>query len=131
MISFPMPFYAVPCSIWLAHDGEPDGWNNVPTSYATEPDITTTCCYAPGSQRPDTSDDVDDGRPHGDRVAMTFYLPKAVDADLRDALIACYPPDDSALSGRRFKVVGEPFSYPRRDTPGDYSWCIEGVAYLG
>jgi hypothetical protein len=31
----------------------------------------------------------------------------------------------------RFKVVGQPVSYQRENTPGDYSWCVEGVAYLG
>lgn len=62
---------------------------------------------------------------------MTFYLPKTVSADLRDALIACYPPDDAILSGKVFKVIGEPHSYPRANTPGDYSWCLEGVTHLG
>ena len=131
MISFPMPFRGVPCSIWLAHEGEADEWRNERVTYSESPDIETRCCYAPGSNRPDTSDDIEDGRPHGARVAMTFYLPKTVDADLRDALIACYPPDDASLSGKRFQIVGQPYSYPRANTPGDYSWCVEGVAYLG
>jgi hypothetical protein len=131
MISFPMPFYAVPCSIWLAHDGEPDEWGNATVEYSERPDITTSCVYAPGTSRPDTASDIEDGRPHGARVAMTFYLPKTVDADLRGALIACYPPDDPTLNGSKFRIVGQPYSYPRRDTPGDYSWCVEGVEHLG
>ena len=131
MLSFPMPFNAVPCAIWLAKQGEPDEWGNVPTHYETDPDIGTTCCYAPGSSMPSTSDDIEDGRPHGARVAMTFYLPKTVDADLRGALIACCPPDDQVLFARKFKVVGEPYSYPRANTPGDYSWCVEAVDHLG
>lgn len=131
MLSYPMPFRSVPCSIWLAHEGEPDDWHNVPIEYNTDPDVVTTCCYAPGTSKPETKDDIEDGRPYGAQVGMTFFLPKTVDADLRDALIACYPPDDATLSGRQFKVVGEPYSYPRMNTPGDYSWCIEGVAYLG
>ena len=131
MISFPMPFAAVPCSIWLANEGTADEWNNVPTEYAEKADIETTCLYTPGTAKPDTSDDIEDGRPHGAISTMTFYLPKTVSADLRDALIACYPPDDAILSGKVFKVVGEPQSYPRANTPGDYSWCVKGVTHLG
>lgn len=131
MVSFPMPFQAVPCSIWLAIDGGEDSYGNRNVTYAEYPDIRTHCCYAPGTSRPDTSDDIEDGRPHGVRIGMTFYLPKTIDANLRDALIACYPPDDANLSGRQFKVVGEPYSYSRANTPGDYSWCVSGVTYLG
>lgn len=131
MLGFPMPFQAVPCSIWLPQVSEEDSYGNANVSYGEYPDIRTHCCYAPGTNRPETSDDIELGRPHGVRVGMTFYLPKALVADLRDALIACYPPDDVALSGLQFKVVGQPFSYPRANTPGDYSWCVEGVTYLG
>jgi hypothetical protein len=127
-----MPFWAVPCKIWLPTQGEEDAWGNADDTYADEADIETSCCYSPGqAKKPDTENDIEDGRPHGARVAMTFYLPKTLDADLRDALIECYPPDDSHLSGKRFKVVGEPYSYPRANTPGNYSWCVEAVAYLG
>lgn len=131
MLSFPMPFSSVPCGIWLAHHGEPDAYGNEPVEYGDCPDIKTSCVYAPGGSAPDTSNDIEDGRPHGAAVSMTFFLPKTVSANLRGALIACYPPDDRDLCGRRFKVVGEPFSYPRANTPGDYSWCVSGVTYLG
>lgn len=131
MLSYPMPFASVPCLIWLAVEGEPDAWNNRGIEYATEADIETTCVYTPGTSKPDTADDIEDGRPRGARATMTFFLPKTVVADLRDALISCQPPDDAALSGRRFKVVGEPYSYSRANTPGDYSWMVEGVEYLG
>lgn len=131
MLSFPNPFEAVPCSIWLPVQGDEDPWGNSPDEYADAPDIVTECCYAPGYARPETANDIEDGRPHGARVSMTFFLPKSVDADLRGALIACFPTDDAHLSGRRFKVVGTPYSYPRASTPGDYSWCVEGVDYLG
>lgn len=131
MLGFPMPFQSVPCRIWLPVWDEDDEYGNSNPTYLFDPDIETTCVYAPGERRPDTSDDIEDGRPRGVRVAMTFYLPKTLDADLRDALISCLPPDDAALSTRRFKVVGDPVSYPRNNTPGDYSWCVEGVAYLG
>lgn len=126
-----MPFRPCPCSIWLATESEPDEWNNTQTAYSDDPDITTTCVYTPGTSAPSTSDDIEDGRPHGDVVAMTFYLPKTLDADLREALIACHPTDDAYLSGQRFKVVGNPYSYPRANTPGDYSWVVDGVTYLG
>ena len=131
MLSFPMPFAAVPCSIWLAAEGTADAWNNKAIEYAAEPDIETTCVYAPGTSKPNTADDIEDGRPRGAVATMTFFLPKTVDADLRGALIACYPADDAALSGRQFKVVGRPISYPRANTPGDYSWVVEGVTHLG
>lgn len=131
MISYPMPFRAVPCCIWLASNGTSDSWGNETVCYGEEPDVVTTCLYAPGTSRPSTSDDIEDGRPHGARVSMTFYLPKELDEDLRDALIECMPPDDQRLFARKFKVVGDPFSYMRENTPGDYSWCVEAVDYLG
>ena len=126
-----MPFRSVPCSIWLAHATTRDSYGNESPAYEVEPDLATRCVYAPGGASPDTADDIEDGRPLGARVAMTFFLPKTVDADLRDALIACWTPDDAALSGRKFKVVGKPYSYPRANTPGDYSWRVEGVEFLG
>ena len=131
MLSFRMPFRAVPCHIWLPTEGEPDEYNNAPLEYGDEPDIVTTACYSPGASSPETSDEITDGRPHGARVSMTFFLPKTVVANLREALIAVIPPDDAALAGVQFRVVGEPYSYPRMNTPGDYSWCVEGVTYLG
>ena len=131
MSSFPNPFESVPCKIWLPTQEEPDEWGNRADAYAEEADIETKCCYAPGYARPETVDDIEDGRPHGARATMLFFLPKTVDADLRDALIACYPPDDAHLSGKKFEVVGDPFSYPRASTPGEYSWCVEAVTHLG
>lgn len=131
MISFPMPFQTVPCSIWLPITTEEDAYGNTGITYAEEPSIQTSCCYAPGTSKPDTADDFEDGRPHGLRVGMTFYLPKTLNVDLMDALIACHPTDDSTLSGKQFKVVGQPISYSRANTPGDFSWCVEGVTYLG
>lgn len=126
-----MPFRSVPCSIWLAHQGERDDYGNVPTVYNEQPDVQCRCCYAPGTSKPDTSDDIEDGRPHGDVRTMTFFLPNTVDADLRGARIACHPPNDSTLGGRKFEVVGAPVSYMRENTPGDYSWSVEGVEFLG
>ena len=129
MISFPMPFTPVVCKIWLARQGEPDEWDEDTTEYGTDPDIETTCVYAPS-----TNDDIEDGRPHGATLNITyitFYLPKTLDANLRDALIACYPSNDTLICGRKFEVVGLPVSYMRENTPGDYSWEVKGVARLG
>lgn len=126
-----MPFHAVSCSIWLPTYGEKDAYGNQSVTYPEEPSVTTTCCYAPGYSQPNTADEIEQGHPHGDRVSYLFFLPKTVTADLRGARISCAPPDDAVLSGRLFDVVGEPTSYPRADTPGDYSWCVEAVAHDG
>lgn len=131
MLNFPMPFASVPCSIWLAQLGEEDTYGNTPIEYADDADIETSCLYAPGMQRPDTSSDAEDGRPYGTQAVVTFYLPKSVDADLRHAIIEVYPTDDTSIYGKQFEVVGEPFSYMRANTPGDYSWCVEGVIVSG
>lgn len=126
-----MPFRVVPCKIWLPIYGQADEWGNSNPSYAVEADIDTVCCYSPGTQRADTDDDIEQDRPYGAVASMTFYLPKIVDTDLRGARIACYPKDDTMLSGKLWDVVGEPFSYSRANTPGDYSWAIEGVRHIG
>lgn len=131
MLGAPMPFPSCPCRIWLPHWGEPDAYNNSYPEYAEEPDITTTCCYAPGYARAETSDEREQGAPFADGVRMMFFLPKTLDADLRSARIACVPPDDESLAALTFDIVGEPYSYPRAATPGDYSWMVEGVAHLG
>lgn len=131
MVSFPMPFPAVPCSIWLASKGTKDSYGNQGRTYAQKADIETRCLYAPGYHSPDTRDEFEDGRPYGTETTMTFYLPKTVTADLRGAVIAAYPADDATVSGRKWKVVGEPASYMRQATPGDYSWCVTGVRVDG
>lgn len=131
MLGRPMPWAPVPCSIWLPTWGPRDPYGNQNATYAEEPSIVTTCCYAPGFSKPDTYDDYDEDRPHGTETRLTFYLPKTLDADLRGARIACHPSDDASLAGRRFDVVGDPHSFPRANTPGDYSWCVEGVESLG
>ena len=125
-----MPFRPVPCSIWLPTYAQ-DAWGNEVPSYGEEPDIETTCVYAPGYRLPDTSDDMEDGRPHGDRMRVTFFLPKTLSADLRGALIACPQEADPAMAETRFAVEGRPTSYMRDNTPGDYSWAVEGVTFLG
>lgn len=130
MLSRAMPFRAVPCLVWLPTYVE-DAYGNQRATYGEEPDVVTECCYAPGRSTPDTSDDIEEDRPHGATVTVTFFLPKSLQADLRGARIACTPPDDPAMAAQAFDVVGTPYSYHRANTPGDYSWCVEGVAHLG
>lgn len=131
MMACPMPFRAVPCAIWLPHLEGRDMYGNTRPSYGEEPDIETTCCYAPGRSSPMTSDDIEDGRPDGDEERMLFFLPKGLSADLRGARMAAMPPDDPYVASVRYAVEGEPRSYPRMNTPGDYSWCVTGVRVLG
>ena len=126
-----MPWPRVPCRIWLLRLSEPDEYNNRVPYHSEEPDIVTECCYAPGRSKPETSDDVEQGRPWGDEVWMTFYLPKSLDADLRGAMIQAVPPDDETVAGWVFDVVGYPTSYMRSATPGDMSWSVEGVLRRG
>lgn len=131
MLGRRMPWAPVPCSIWLPTWGRRDAYGNENPTYAEEPSITTTCCYAPGYSSPETSDDYEEERPHGSELRVTFFLPKTLDADLRAARIACHPTDDPRLADEVFDVVGDPRSYMRSATPGDYSWVVEGVARLG
>lgn len=131
MMARPMPFSAVPCAIWLPHIGTPDVYGNARPTYNEQPDIETMCCYAPGRSSPMTSDDIEEDRPHGDEERMLFFLPKGLYADLRGARIAAMPPDDPYVASVRYAVEGEPRSYPRMNTPGDYSWCVTGVRVLG
>jgi len=131
MLSRRMPFPRVPCRIWLPQLGERDAYGNEAVSFNEDPDIVTECSYAPGDRRPDTSDDIEDGRPHGDELRVTFFLPKTLDADLRGALIQAVPTDDAHMAALRFSVVGDPHSYMRDATPGDMSWSVEGVRFDG
>ena len=133
MLSLPMPFKPVPCRIWQP-TFETDAWGNEVATYPTDPTITTTCCYAPGGggeSRASNQDDIEQGRPYGEVIRLTFFFKKGFDADLRSARIAVDPPDDTRLAGRTFAVEGAPISYSRANTPGDYSWKVEGVEYLG
>ena len=131
MLSRKMPFPRVPCNIWLPIVDGRDAYGNERPFYSVLPDIVTECSYAPGYRSPDTSDDIEDGRPHGDEVRVTFFLPKSLDADLRGALIKAVPEDDPSMARMRFSVVGEPRSYMRDATPGDMSWCVVGVRFDG
>lgn len=121
-----MPVHSVPCQIWLPRWGERDAYGNSRPTYPEQPDLVTECFTFQGGSRPETSDDIGVERPHGDVERRTFCLKKSFDADLRGAVVAC-----PSVSDRRYAVEGVPASYPMDDTPGDYSWWVEGVARLG
>lgn len=126
MLSRRMPVHTVPCQIWLPRWGARDAWGNVRPTYPAEPDMTVECFTFQGDSRPDTADDISEERPHGDGERRTFCLRKDFDADLRAARMAC-----PTVADRTYEVEGVPASYPRDDTPGDFSWWVEGVAILG
>ena len=123
--NFPMPFEACPCAIWYPKESFPDAYNNTLVEYGERPDWEGECVYHPGANRADTSNDIEQGRPYGAEVKLTLYLRKSFNHSLRKAHIALYPADDAALCGRVFEVIGDPFSYSRANTPGDYSWAVE------
>ena len=123
--NFPMPFETCPCAIWYPKESSPDAYGNVAVSYGEVPDWRGECVYSPGASRVDTANDIEQGRPTGAQVKLTLYLKKSFSHSLRKARVALYPKDDAVLRGRVFEVVGEPFSYPRSNTPGDYSWAVE------
>lgn len=123
--NFLMPFETCPCAFWYPSESSPDAYGNTVVGYEEDPDWTGACVYHPGSSRADTSNDIEQGRPNGAEVKVTLYLRKDFDHSLRKARVALYPTDDAVLCGRVFEVIGEPFSYSRQNTPGDYSWAVE------
>lgn len=131
MLNYHMPWPRVPCRIWLPKLSTRDEYGNQTPYFDAAPDIETECCYAPGRSKPDTEDDIELGRPWGDQLAMTFYLPKTLQADLRGARIQALPPNDASVASMTFSVVGNPTSYMREATPGDMSWSVEGVRFDG
>lgn len=130
--SFPMPFSNVPCLIWLARTSGPDAYGNERVEYAERSDIETECVYTMGWTQDDgTWPQIKEGSPYGVRSEMAFFLKKDVDADLRRALIAVYPPDDATVYGKRWLVLDYPTSKMRANTPGDYSWLVRAEAFDG
>ena len=125
-----MPFEPCPCAVWFPVESTADAYGNSTVSYGTEPDWQGQCVYAPGRQNANTKNDIEEGRPYGAEVTLTVYLPKSFNYSLRKARIAVYP-DDDFISGRIFGVIGDPFSYSRANTPGDYSWAVEAGDVVG
>ena len=127
-----MPFAPVPCAVWCAQDGGTDSYGNQIIAYNSEPDWTGLCVYSPAnSYYPRTREEIEEGRPHGDEVHMCFFLPKTFSLDIRGGIIAAYPDDDDRVRGRLWDVIGDPISFMRTNTPGDYSWFLEAGEHLG
>ena len=127
-----MPFDTVPCSVWLPVSSEADAYGNTTVAYNEKPDWNGRCVYSPSRTRYEqTSSDYEEGRPYGASVKLTVYLPKSLSLPLHEARIAVYPKDDPHLYGKLFDVDGEPYSFMRSNTPGDYSWQVEAVAHDG
>lgn len=126
LISFRMPFPRVPIIFVPPTYGEPDAFGNPVETYDEADAITVEGCYSIG----DTSDDIEDGRPHGDELRLTLYLPKDFSADIRNA-ICRIGGSDALVSALTFKVEGVPLSYMREATPGDMSTVAKVVEYVG
>lgn len=127
-----MPFDTTLCKVWVAVDGGVDAYGNQVVTYNVEPDWEGQCVYAPAqSHFPDTRDDRDQTRPYGDEAKLTVFLPKTFSLNIRNGRIAVYPPDDPIVSGVVFDVIGAPYSFPRSNTPGDYSWMVIAGDRLG
>lgn len=126
LISFRMPFPRMPITFVPPTYGEPDAYGNPIETYNDADAITVEGCYTIG----DTSDDMEDGRPHGDEVAVTVYLPKTFNANIRGALCRIAS-SDPLIAAQTFKVMGVPFSYMRDAVPGDMSTVARLVVHDG
>ena len=126
LISFRMPFPRVPITFIPPEYGEPDAFGNPTVSYSEENAVTVNGCYAIG----DTADDIEDGRPHGDQVLVTVYLPKTFSADIRGATCTIGS-SDPIVAAQTFRVLGVPMSHMHEATPGDMSTVVRLVEYVG
>lgn len=126
IVSFPMPFPAVTATFYPPTYGVEDAFGNPAVSYDPQDKVETPACYAPS----DTSDTIEDGRPHAAQVALTLYLPKSFSADIRGAKVELAT-GDAVIDALTFMVDGVPTSYYRDATPGDYSWAVRVVEYVG
>ena len=126
LINFRMPFPRVPITFIPPTYGEPDAFGNREEVFNIEDAITVEGCYAIG----DTSDDIEDGRPHGDQVLVTVYLPKTFSADIRGATCTIGS-SDPIVAAQTFKGLGVPMSHMREATPGDMSTVVRLVEYVG
>lgn len=126
IVSFSMPFPTVVATFIPPTFGESDAFGNPIAVYDPANKVETECCYAPD----DTSDEITDGRPHADELALRLYLPKTFSTDVRGAQVTLAT-GDPVLDALTFKVEGVPVSYHRDATPGDYSWFVKVVQTLG
>ena len=88
--------------------------------------VEKLCCYA----RDETNDEITDGRPYADELSLRLYLPKTFSTDIRGAHVTLAT-GDPIVDALTFKVEGVPVSYDRAATPGDHSWVVRVVEFLG
>lgn len=125
-VSFAMPFHSVEATFIPPTLGEQDDYGNQPITYDAANKVVTQACYA----LDETSDEITDGRPHADVLTLRLFLPKTFTADIRGARVTLAT-GDSVIDALTFAVEGVPISYDRDATPGDYSWSVKAVEYLG
>lgn len=126
IVSFPMPFPTVTATFWPPTYGTADAYGNPTVTYDTTDKVETAACFAPAA----TTDEMEDGKPHGDVVELDLYLPKDFATDIRGALVTLAT-GDAVIDALTFRVDGSPVSYMRDATPGDYSWVVRVVEHVG
>lgn len=126
-----MPFEPCPCAIYFPMYGDEDEYGNALPEYGPQSCWKGVALYSPGSNRAETADDHEQGRPNGAEAKLTVYLPKTFDRSLREAKVVLSPKDDAYVRGREWAVIGDPMSYMRANTPGDYSWAVEVGDWVG
>lgn len=73
--------------------------------------------------QPGGTSDLDEGRPEGLRVDMTFHFPRTYPKSLKGRRIA--------YAGRVYEVVGDPQPYLSGACPGPWDRAAEAVAVDG
>lgn len=124
--SFRMPFPRVLITFWLPEYGAPDSFGNTNPTFSDDNTVEVYGSYVPG----DTDNDIEQGRPHGDEVLFTVYLPKDFSTDVRGARCKIDAPEQW-ISDMNFIVRGVPSSYMRDATPGNMSTVVKLVEYVG
>ena len=124
--NFKMPFPRVPITFWLPIWGAADSFGNSTPTYSDENTVTVYGSYVPG----DTDADKEQGRPYGEEVRYTVYLPKTFSTDVRGAKCKIGA-EDAWIAASTFSVLGIPASYMRGATPGDMSTVVKLVDYVG
>lgn len=124
--SFRMPFPRVLITFWLPTYGAEDDFGNSTPTFSDENTVSAYGCYVPG----DTDDDIEQGRPYGEEVRFTVYLPKTFSTDVRGAKCKI-DAEDAWISSSTFSVLGVPSSYMRAAVPGDMSTVVKLVDYVG
>ena len=121
-----MPFPRVQITFWLPTYGTNDAFGNATPTYDDDDSVIAYGSYVPV----ETDDDIEQGRPYGEKVLYRVYLPKAFSTDLRGAKCKIDAAEDW-VSIMTFMVKGVPASHMRDATPGDMSTVVELVEYVG